>query len=210
MSDLLVIAFDDEAAAFEMRAELVRMQQEYLLQLEDAVVVTRPGGEITLHQAVNLTAAGAVGGSMWGALVGLIFLNPLVGAAVGAGAGALAGRFTDVGINDDFIRDVSNAVPPGGSAVFLLIRKMTTDKVVARLQQFSSNGRILRTSLSEADEDRLRDAFAGGDGGAPAAVSAPVSEVAAPASAMSAATGTAASPDRASAVQAPATRMDSD
>lgn len=207
MSDLLVIAFDDEATAFETRAELVRMQQEYLLQLEDAVVVTRPEGQITLHQAVNLTAAGAVGGTMWGALVGLIFLNPLVGAAVGAGAGALAGRFTDVGINDDFIRDVSNAVPPGGSAVFLLIRKMTTDKVVARLQQFSRNGRILRTSLSEADEARLREAFAGDDL-ARSASSVPVTEVAAPASAMSARTGTATPSDSTSAAQAPASRMD--
>ena len=208
MSDLLVIAFDDEATAFETRAELVRMQQEYLLQLEDAVVVTRPEGQITLHQAVNLTAAGAVGGTMWGVLIGLIFLNPLVGAAVGAGAGALAGRFTDVGINDDFIRDVSNAVPPGGSAVFLLIRKMTTDKVVARLQQFSRSGRILRTSLSEADEARLREAFAGGDDRARSASSVPATEAAAPASAMSAATGTATPSDSTSAAQAPASRID--
>ena len=63
MSDLVVIAFDDEATGFELRSELVKMQTEYLIQLEDAVVVTRPSAEdIQLHQAVNLTAAGAVGG----------------------------------------------------------------------------------------------------------------------------------------------------
>ncbi len=176
MSDLLVIAYDDEASAFELRAELVRMQKEYLLQLEDAVVVTRPEGNIQLHQAVNLTATGAIGGGMWGTLIGLIFLNPLVGAAVGAASGALAGKLTDIGINDDFIREVGNSVAPGGSAVFLLIRKMTTDRVLQRLEGFGPRGRILRTSLSEADEERLREAISG-DGSVAGAAAASVPTV---------------------------------
>lgn len=173
MSDLLVIAFDDEATGFQLRAELVKMQQEYLIALEDAVVVTREGGQIKLHQAVNLTAAGAAGGGLWGALIGLIFLNPLLGAAVGAGAGAIAGRFTDVGINDDFIRQASNAVAPGGSAVFLLVRSMTADKVLARIEEEGYRGRVLRSSLSGADEERLREAFSGAHGHHPAAAPAP-------------------------------------
>ena len=79
MSDLLVIAFNNEADGFELRTELVKMQQEYLIELEDAVVVTRDAdGKVKLHQAVNLTAAGAVGGGFWGTLVGLLFLNPLL------------------------------------------------------------------------------------------------------------------------------------
>lgn len=163
MSDLIVIAFDDEATGFELRTELVKMQSEYLLELEDAVVATHPeGGNIQLHQAVNMTAAGAVGGGFWGTLVGILFLNPLVGAAVGAASGAIAGRFTDVGINDEFMKNVSKSVVPGGSAVFILVRKMTADKVLARLEEFHKRGRVLQSSLSEADETRLRDAFKGG------------------------------------------------
>lgn len=163
MSDLIVVAFDDEATGFALRAELVTMQKEYLLELEDVVVATRNSeNDIQLHQAVNLTAAGAVGGGFWGALVGLLFLNPLMGAAVGAASGAIAGRFTDVGINDDFMREVSHAVVPGGSAVFVLLRKVTADKVLPRLEALHKHGRILRSSLSDADEDRLREAFAGG------------------------------------------------
>lgn len=163
MSELIVIAFEDEATGFELRAELVKMQKEYLLELEDAVVATRSAqDDIQLHQAVNLTAAGALGGGFWGTLVGMLFLNPLLGAAVGAGAGALAGRFTDIGINDDFMREVGHAIVPGGSAVFILLRKMTADKVLARLEGFHKRGRVLQTSLSETDEQRLRDAFAGG------------------------------------------------
>jgi uncharacterized membrane protein len=158
MSDLIVVAFKDEATAFEMRAELVRLQKDYLMEMEDVVIVTRTdGGEVQLHQAVNLTASGAVGGGFWGALVGLIFLNPLVGAAVGAGAGALAGRAADIGINDDFMRDVGKSLDKGGSAVCVLVRKMTADKVLERLGAFRARGRVVQTSLSHDAEAQLRE-----------------------------------------------------
>ncbi|MRX50916.1 DUF1269 domain-containing protein [Paracoccus sp. S-4012] len=170
MSDLIAIAFDDEASAFELRAELVRMQKEYLLQLEDAVVVTRKDGKVQLHQAANMTAIGATGGTMWGMLIGLIFLNPLAGAVIGLAGGALAGALTDVGIQDDFIREVGQAVQPGGSAVFLLVRKMTADKVLDRLKEAAPRGRIMRTSLSQEDEDRLRAAISDGAPGEATAV----------------------------------------
>ena len=157
MSDLIVVAFKDEATAFEMRAELVRLQKDYLMEMEDVVIVTRTeGGEVQLHQAVNLTASGAVGGGFWGALVGLIFLNPLVGAAVGAGAGALAGRAADIGINDDSMRDVGKSLDKGGSAVCVLVRKMTADKVLERLGAFRARGRVVQTSLSHDAEAQLR------------------------------------------------------
>lgn len=162
MSDLLVIAFDDEASGFELRAELVKLQAEYLIKLEDAVVVTRPeADDIQLHQTLNLTAAGALGGTFWGTFVGLLFLNPLVGAAVGAGSGALAGYLSDYGINDDFMREIGNKVTPGGSAVFLLVREMTGDKVLDRISDFHKGGRVIQTSLSKEDEDKLRAALAG-------------------------------------------------
>lgn len=168
MSDLLVIAFDDEASGFELRAELVKLQSEYLIKLEDAVVVTRPAADdIQLHQAMNLTAAGALGGTFWGTLVGLLFLNPLVGAAVGAGSGALAGYLSDYGVNDDFMREVGQKVTPGGSAVFLLVREMTADKVLDRIKDFHKRGRVIQSSLSNEDEARLREALS--DANSPAA-----------------------------------------
>jgi uncharacterized membrane protein len=111
---------------------------------------------VRLHQAVNLTAAGALGGSVWGALIGLLFLNPLVGAAVGAGAGALSGRLTDIGIDDAFLADVGQSLPRGGSALAVLIRKMTGDKVLERMAAFRARGRVVQTSLSHAQEDRLK------------------------------------------------------
>ena len=160
MSDLIVVAFKDEATAFEMRAELVKMQKEYLLEMEDVVVVTRSADDkVQLHQAANLTALGAVSGGFWGMLVGLLFLNPIAGAAMGAGAGALSGSFTDVGINDDFMRELGQTLTPGSSAVFILARKFTTDKVVDKLAEFHAKGRILQTSLAKDDEASLRAAL---------------------------------------------------
>ncbi|WP_299357906.1 DUF1269 domain-containing protein [uncultured Paracoccus sp.] len=174
MSDLIVIAFDDEADAFSMRQELIKAQGEYLVELEDAVVVTRPsGGEYQLHQATNLTAAGAIGGTFWGGLIGLLFLNPLLGAAIGAGAGALAGSATDYGIPDDFIREIGKTVPVGSGAVFILSRKLNLDKLLPRVEQYGSRARLIQTSLSNDDEARLRSALAGAAAAPLAASSVP-------------------------------------
>src|SRR5205085_11809058 len=106
MSDLVVIAFPTEAAAEEVRQKLLDMQQEYLIELGDAVIAVKDAdGRIKLNQLFHTTAAGAVSGTFWGALVGLVFLMPLVGAAIGAASGALGGALTDVGINDDFMKE---------------------------------------------------------------------------------------------------------
>lgn len=166
MSDLVVIAFPDEAAAFAARAEFVKLQKEYLIEMEDVAVVTRDSaGAVQLHQAVNLTAAGAASGGLWGALIGLLFLNPLLGAAVGAGAGALSGRFTDIGINDDFMTEVGKSLDSGGSALCVVIRKMTADKVLDRLSAMRQTGRVLQTSLSKDAEARLQEALSAGNPG---------------------------------------------
>lgn len=157
MADLIAVTFDDQTTAFELRAEMAKLQKEYLLEMEDIVVVTRDEkGKVKLHQAVNLTAAGAVGGSFWGLLIGMIFLNPLLGMAVGAGAGALSGKLTDIGIDDKFMKDLGENLPKGGSALFTLVKRSTPDKVIERLEPFRGKGKILRTSLSKESEDELR------------------------------------------------------
>jgi uncharacterized membrane protein len=156
MSALVAIAFKDEKSAFDLRDKLVSMQKEYLIDLEDAVVVTKNAdGKVKLHQAVNLTAAGAVGGTFWGMLVGMLFLNPLIGAAVGAGAGALSGALSDIGINDDFMKELGASTAQGGSVLFVLVRSATTDKVLEGIKGF--HGTVLKTSLSKDKEDQLRE-----------------------------------------------------
>jgi uncharacterized membrane protein len=155
MSNLVVIGFDDETSAFAMRAELAKMQKEYLIEMEDVVVVTKDEKDkVKLHQAVNLTASGAMGGGFWGMLIGMIFLNPLLGAAVGAGAGALSGKLADIGINDDFMKGLGETLTPNTSALFVLVRKATPDKVLEGLKGFK--GKVLQTSLTKDKEDELR------------------------------------------------------
>jgi len=128
------------------------------LDIEDAVVaVTDAKGKVKLHQAVNLTAAGALSGGFWGSLIGLIFLNPLLGFAVGATAGAASGALTDVGINDSFMKELAATMTPGSSTLFVLVRHATSDKVLEELK--GTGGRILKTSLSHEDEAKLQAAL---------------------------------------------------
>lgn len=158
MSDLVVIGYDDQFKAEEVRLMLWKMQKEYLIDLEDAVVAEKNDkGKVKLHQAVNLTAAGAATGGFWGALVGLIFLNPLLGMAVGASAGAVSGALTDVGINNNFMKELAESLHPGSSALFVLVRSATPDKVLEELQ--GTGGKVLKTSLTHEEEARLQAAL---------------------------------------------------
>jgi uncharacterized membrane protein len=111
MSDLIVIVYPTEAKAEEVRQKLLGLQKEYVIKLGDAVIATKTdAGKIKLNQLINMTTTGAVSGSFWGLLVGVLFLNPLVGVAVGAASGALGGALTDVGISDAFMKDLSNTI----------------------------------------------------------------------------------------------------
>jgi uncharacterized membrane protein len=159
MSDLVFIAFPNEQKAEEVRARILTMRQEYLIDIGDAVIATRDAeGRVKLNQLVHTTAAGATSGAFWGLLIGWLFMMPLVGAAVGAASGAIGGALTDVGINDKQMKSEAQALKPGEAGLFLLIRKMTTDKVLAELK--GVGGTVVRTSFDHTKEDALRAALA--------------------------------------------------
>jgi uncharacterized membrane protein len=166
MSDLVVVAYKGEDTADQVLNKLREMQKEYLVDLEDAVVAVRDmKGKVRIKQAVPLVRVSALGGAAWGGLfgllIGLLFMNPLLGwltgLAMGAGAGALSGALADYGINDDFIKEIGRSLEPGTSAIFTLVRRVTYDKVLPELKQFG--GKILRTSLTKDQEERLRAAL---------------------------------------------------
>jgi len=159
MSDLVVIEFPSEAKAEEVRQKLLDMQKEYLIELEDAVIaIKQPNGRIKLNQLFHPAAAGAAYGSLWGLLVGLIFMMPVAGMALGAASGAISGAITEVGINKRFMRELAATLQSSKAALFLLIRKMTADKVLADLKRVG--GKVLRTSFDQTRENALRDAIA--------------------------------------------------
>ena len=174
MSDLVVVGFDNELKADEVLHKLGQMQKEHLVDLEDAVVVIKnekgkvklvrslapwggAGSLVKIKQAYDLVTSGAIGGGFWGSLVGLLFLHPLLGVTVGLATGALSGALMDVGINDEFIADLGKTIKPGTSALFLLVRKATPDKVLDELRPYG--GKLLKTSLSKSDEASLKAAF---------------------------------------------------
>jgi uncharacterized membrane protein len=140
-----------------MRAALAKMQKQYIIEMEDAVVVTKDEkGKVKLHQAMNLTVAGAASGGFWGMLLGLIFLNPLLGWAAGAGMGALSGKLSDIGIDDKMMKELAESFTEGDSALFVLVRKATPDKVLEGLKEFAGKGKVLKTSLKQDSEEALR------------------------------------------------------
>ena len=159
MSDLIVIVYPTEAQAEAVRARVLDLQNEYLIELGDAVIATKDSdGRVKLNQLMNTTAAGAMSGSLWGLLIGTIFLMPIVGVALGAASGALGGALTDLGIDDDFMTQLGATIQPGNAALFLLVRKMTADKVANALS--GTGGTILRTSLDHSTEEALGRALA--------------------------------------------------
>lgn len=158
MSELIVIGYENAEKAEAARAELFGMAKEYLVDVADAVVATADeNGKVKLNQMVNLWSFGAAGGAFWGLLIGLIFFNPLLGMAVGAGAGALSGALSDYGINDNFMKEVSEVLQPGQAALFMMVRQHASDRVIERLGE--RGGRIIRTNLDTSKETELRKAF---------------------------------------------------
>ncbi len=159
MATLVVIGYESEVKAEEVRLALLKMQKDYLIDLADAVVVVRePNGKVKLRQLYSLTAAGAASGGFWGALIGLIFLNPLFGFAVGASAGAISGALSDAGIDDGVMKKLAETLKPGTAALCVLIRQMTADKVVDEIKKFG--GTVIQSNLCHENEEKLRAALA--------------------------------------------------
>lgn len=156
MSDLVAIAYDDLATAHRVVGDLAEPLEAHELELDDCVIVEqRDDGKIKLHQP-SLAGIGALGGAVWGGLIGLIFLVPLLGMAIGAAAGAAGGALSDTGVDDEFMRRLGEELQPGKAAVILLVRKAVPDKLLPRI---SEKGTVIQTSLSHDDEQALQAAL---------------------------------------------------
>lgn len=158
MSNLYVLAFDDEHGAERLLSAAADWQRQNLLKIDDAaILVRRADGKPKIKQARSLVGVGALGGAFWGALFGLLFLAPWLGAAIGAGIGALTGKLSGAGVDKKFIESVSNGIKPGNSALFIYTREGVVDRIMPQLKQY--NPRIIQTSLSIAAENELKEAL---------------------------------------------------
>ncbi|HEU0179696.1 MAG TPA: DUF1269 domain-containing protein [Blastocatellia bacterium] len=162
MTTLSVLEFNSADGADQALRILQRLQQQQLIKMVDAAVVTWPQdskGPKT-RQLVSTARAGALGGAFWGLLIGLILFVPLLGLAVGAATGAVTGALKDFGIDDNFIKQIRDKVKPGTSALFLMTAHAVVDRVVAELK--SLNPELITSNLSDEQESRLRELFAEG------------------------------------------------
>jgi len=162
MSSVIAVALPSEEQAKEALRRLNQMQKEHLITVLDAAIVTRDrrGDRVRVEQTNDLVTAGAYNGGFWGLLLGLIFANPLVGlatGAIGAGIGALIGTTADIGINDDFMRQIGSQLNPGNAVLFLMVSDITPDKVLERLSDLDM--RLVTSSLTHDEEETLRRAL---------------------------------------------------
>lgn len=169
MSELVAVSYPDLYRAGEVCAALQRLQREFLINMEDAAYVTREqDGTIKLHQTLPMVGMasgfGAWRGSIWGMLIGLLFLQPLLGmaagAVLGAAGGAITGKLSDFGIPDSFMKELAAKLQPGTSMLFVMFRKVTWEKVLPHIEQYG--GTIMHSSLTPEEEARLQNALTEG------------------------------------------------
>jgi len=181
MSDLIVVTYPDQYKAAQVLAALQRLEKALLIEMEDmAFVVKETDGKVKLHETVSLARIGAKSGfahgTLWGALVGLLFLQPALGAvagaalgatsgavggaSVGAATGAIAGKLADYGIPNDFAKQLGENLNNGTSALFVLVRRAAPDKVLAEVKKYG--GTVAHSTLSADAEQRLQSALSAG------------------------------------------------
>jgi uncharacterized membrane protein len=162
MATLAVLKFDTPEGAGETLRVIESLGKQELVTLQDAAIVTWPEGKKKpkTQQLHSMGGLGALNGAFWGFLFGLIFFIPILGMAIGAAMGALTGKFTDIGISDDFIKEVQSKVTPGTSALFLMIGATTPDKFIEGVKQQAPKFEIISTNLTAEQEEQLKAAFA--------------------------------------------------
>lgn len=169
MASLSAWRFDQPDEASQALETLKGLQKQHLIEVGDAAVISWPRDAKgpRVKQSVNTTGMGAIGGTFWGMLIGLIFFMPLLGAAIGAISGAIGGALADIGIDDDFIKDMRDKIQPGTSALMLLASTQAPDKIAEELRHLGPE--LISTNLSEAQEARLRELFEDTNAATPAA-----------------------------------------
>jgi len=160
LAALTVLKFPTPEGAEEMLGKIQSLQKAQQITLQDAAIVTWPVGKSKpkTKQLVNLVGAGAMESAFWGLLFGLIFFVPLFGMAVGAAIGALAGKFSDYGIDDNFIKQTQEKVTEGTSALFLMTTDAVQDQVTTELKGYDFE--LIASNLTKEQEEQLMAAFA--------------------------------------------------
>jgi uncharacterized membrane protein len=151
---LIVISFDDPLKANEFLLAATRLQKNSQIQLHDAVFIRREAdGKSTVQETADLsTGKGALSGALWGVLLGTLLGGPigaLIGGAASAGSGALMAKLIDLGIQDEKVKELRTVVPPGSTALALLISHLSLGDLQRELQRFPG-ANLVESDLPDA------------------------------------------------------------
>ena len=160
MSTLIAITYDTADKAAQALEKLGELQKMQLVTLEDAAVAIKDQkGKVKVKQTLEKmhTGSAATWGFFWGFLIGLIFMAPIFWGLLTALFAGILGKSRDLGIDNQFIKEVGDSLDPGQSALFILVVEATADKVLPEMAKFG--GKVFQTSLSNEDEALLKEAL---------------------------------------------------
>jgi len=161
MSELVVIGYDDHAAATQAYEKVMALNKDFVVTLSGlAIVHVDADGKSHVETPQKIVGVSATSGALWGMLIGLLFFVPGVGLLLGGAMGALFGKLSKTGVNDQFRSQVQDMLTPGSAAVVIMASKITEDKFSEAMGPLG--GSILKTSLSEEDEKELAAELAEG------------------------------------------------
>lgn len=159
-SQLLAVRFDDPLKAQELLIAMMRLQNRGSLRIEDAAIVTKADGRVRIHQTRDMNPSqGVATGTWFGALAGLVFLQPLIGAAIGAALGGLWAKLRDIGIDDDEMREMGDRLADGDAALFLLAADAYPTHLSIELARF--DGTILHSTFDDEATRGFTEALSG-------------------------------------------------
>jgi uncharacterized membrane protein len=154
MSNIVALAFEGEETAKGWLKDLNKLADEGHIEILDAVTASRGVGKnVEIEQTHSAKGKYAKRGTGVGFLAGLLLGGPILGAAGGAAVGAITGSMKDVGIDDNFIEEISKGVAPHSSMLFLMVQN-ADEKVMEYLKPFKA--RVLTTTLPPEEEARLQ------------------------------------------------------
>ena len=158
-SNIVVLGFKNQYGAEAMLEDIQKWQEEGLIELEDAVIASRSvGGDVQIEQTHKQGGRFALRGGGAGLLAGLLLGGPILGLVGGIAAGGMAAALKDYGLDDAFVKEVSQWVQPETSALFLLVKEAKADEVLEKLRPHGAI--VLTTTLAPEQEKRLRQALA--------------------------------------------------
>ena len=157
--EMMVVAFDDEREAERVLDTLKKMNRKDVVDLKSAAVIVRSrSGKVRIRETKDFDAKqGAVTGALAGGVLGMLKKHVVKGALIGAAGGAIAGKVIDLGLKDNFLKEVGESLGPGSSAIVALVDFERIDRAMKQLDRFEG-GRILRHTLSADVYRKLSDA----------------------------------------------------